>query len=120
MSKYIRLVGMTHVRISPGYPQSNGKKERFYKTLKGEAIRVRPPETLEDARRLVGSFVDHYNHRRLHSAIGYVTPAVRLAGRQQEIWAARDHRLELAREQRRQLRQEARRQQEEAACSLSA
>ncbi len=120
LKKYIRLVGMTHVRISPGYPQSNGKKERFYRTLKGEAIRVRPPESLEDARRIVGDFVDHYNNRRLHSAIGYVTPADRLAGRQEEVWAERDHRLELARERRREQRRAARQATQEDACSVSA
>ena len=40
---------MTHVRTSPYYPQSNGKNERWYKTLKGECIRVKTPLSLEDA-----------------------------------------------------------------------
>jgi len=120
LKKYIRLVGMTHVRITPGYPQSNGKKERFYKTLKGEAIRVTPPESLQDARRIVGDFVDHYNNRRLHSAIGYITPADRLAGRQDEVWTERDYKLEAARELRRQRRQAMRELTQEAACSISA
>ncbi len=105
---YIRLVGMTHVRISPYYPQSNGKIERWHKTLKTESIRVRPPTSLEDARQTVARFVDHYNNRRLHSALGYITPADRLAARQQAIWAERDRKLEAAREQRAQLRQAAR------------
>jgi len=120
LKKYIRLVGMTHVRITPGYPQSNGKKERFYKTLKGEAVRVTPPESLQDARRIVGDFVDHYNNRRLHSAIGYITPADRLAGRQDEVWTERDYKLEAARELRRQRRQAMRELTQEAACSISA
>jgi putative transposase len=37
--EFIRLSGMTHVRTSPYYPQSNGKLERWHKTLKGECIR---------------------------------------------------------------------------------
>jgi hypothetical protein len=41
--------------------------------------------TVEDARRLIQLYVDHYNTIRLHSAIGYVTPQDRLAGRQGEI-----------------------------------
>jgi Integrase core domain len=61
--------------------------------------------TLEDARRLIQIYVDHYNTVRLHSAIGYVTPQDRLAGRQAEIHAARDRKLEEARSQR-QLRQQ--------------
>lgn len=102
--EFIRIAGMTHVRISPHYPQSNGKLERWHKTLKGDAIRVTPPSSLEDARRVVGDFVDHYNGVRLHSAIGYIAPNDFLAGRAKEIWAARDQKLEAAREARRQRR----------------
>ena len=87
--EFIRICGMTHVRTSPYYPQSNGKMERWFKTLKGECIRVKTPLSLEDARRLVAEFVNHYNTVRLHSAIGYVTPADKLAGRAEAIWAAR-------------------------------
>ena len=50
----------------------------------------------------------HYNNVRLHSAIGYVTPADKLAGREQEIWAERDRKLEAAREERKVRRQAAR------------
>lgn len=102
--QFIRLTGMTHVRISPGYPQSNGKIERWHKTLKADAIRVTPPETLDHARAIVARFVDHYNGIRLHSAIGYVTPNDVLAGRQKQIWAERDRKLETARESRKQRR----------------
>jgi hypothetical protein len=49
--------------------------------------------------------VDRYNTERLHSAIGYVTPADMLAGRQAEIHAARDRKLEEARKQRQERRQ---------------
>ena len=41
--------------------------------------------TPEDARRLIGEYVEHYNTVRLHSAISFITPADLLAGRQQEI-----------------------------------
>jgi putative transposase len=57
--EFIRICGMTHVRTSPYYPQSNGKMERWFKTLKGECIRVKTPLSLEDARRLVAEFVAH-------------------------------------------------------------
>ena len=97
---------MTHVRTSPYYPQSNGKIERWHKSLKGECIRPGTPLSLEDARRLIQRYVDHYNTVRLHSAIGFVTPQDMLAGRQAEIHAARDRKLEQARRQR-QLRRQA-------------
>jgi putative transposase len=96
--EFIRICGMTHVRTSPYYPQSNGKKERWYKTLKGECIRVKTPLSLDDARRVVADFVAHYNQVRLHSAIGYVAPADKLAGRETVIFAERDRKLNAARE----------------------
>ena len=47
----------THVFTSPNYPQSNGKIERFHRTLKEQAIRPMSPLTLDDARRIIGRFV---------------------------------------------------------------
>jgi len=105
--EFIRISGMTHVRTSPSYPQSNGKIERWHKSLKGECIRLGTPLSPEDARRLIAQYVDHYNAVRLHSAIGYVTPADMLAGRQAEIHAARDRKLEEARRHRQLRRQQA-------------
>ena len=97
---------MTHVRTSPYYPQSNGKIERWHQSLKRECIRPGTPLSLEEARRIVSRYVAHYNEVRLHSAIGYVTPTDKLEGREDEIFAARDRKLEEAREERR-LRREA-------------
>lgn len=105
--EFIRLSGMTHVRTSPYYPQSNGKLERFHKTLKGECIRPKTPLSLDDARRLVAEYVERYNNVRLHSSIGFVAPADKLTGRDQEIFKERDQKLEAAREQRRIKRQQA-------------
>jgi transposase InsO family protein len=98
---FIRLAGMTHVRTSPYYPQSNGKLERWHQTLKATTIRPKAPRSLVEARQLVAAFVEHYNHHRLHSAIGFITPADHLAGRSEQIWIARDQKLEAARDQRR-------------------
>jgi putative transposase len=103
--EFIRLAGMTHVKTSPYYPQSNGKIERWHKSLKGECIRVLVPLSLEDARRIVSDYVAHYNNVRLHSAIGYVTPMDKLLGRATQIQTNRDRKLDEARERRRQLRQ---------------
>jgi transposase InsO family protein len=105
--EFIRLSGMTHVRTSPYYPQSNGKLERFHKTLKGECIRPKTPLSLDDARRLVAEYVEHYNTVRLHSSIGFVAPADKLTGRDKDIFKKRDQKLEAAREQRRIKRQQA-------------
>jgi len=103
-----RLCGMTHVRTSPFYPQSNGKIERWHESLKAECVRPGVPLSVEEARRLVGRYVDHYNRVRLHSALGYVTPLAKLEGRETQIFAERDRKLETARRQRQLHRQEAR------------
>ena len=70
-----------------------------------ECIRPGTPISLEDALRIVGRYVDHYNQVRLHSAIGYVAPADKLAGREGEIFAARDRKLAEARERRKAQRE---------------
>lgn len=105
--EFIRQAGMTHVRTSPFYPQSNGKVERWHRTVKGTCLREGSFANVEEVRRALEKFVAHYNEVRLHSAIGYVTPAEKLAGRELEIFAARDAKLEAARERRRLARQAA-------------
>ncbi len=98
--EFIRVAGMTHVRTSPYYPQSNGKLERYHRTIKHDCIRQKTPLSLEEARRVVGEFVLHYNIVRLHSAIGYITPRDLLSGLAPEIFAERDRKLAEARERR--------------------
>jgi len=103
--EFIRVSGMTHVKTSPYYPQSNGKLERYHRTIKGTCIRVKTPLSLADAQKIVADFVRYYNDERLHSAIGYVTPKDQLAGRTAMIHAARDVKLAAAREVRKAQRQ---------------
>ena len=105
--EFIRLSGMTHVRTSPYYPQSNGKIERWHGTVKKECIRPGVLLNLEDARRVVEKYVEHYNEVRLNSAIGYVAPAAKLSGREKQIFKERDSKLETARECRKARRMKA-------------
>ena len=105
--EFIRICGMTHVKTSPYYPQSNGKIERFHRTIKGDCIQTQTPLSLQDARRLVTNYVAHYNQVRLHSAIGYIAPKDMLEGRAQEIFDARDRKHAEARERRKTMRQAA-------------
>lgn len=96
------------MRTSPYYPQSNGKLERWHGSLKRECIRPAAPASLEEARRHVADYVEHYNHVRLNSAIGYITPADKLNGLSDVIFDERDRKLEDARQRRQQARQAAR------------
>jgi putative transposase len=105
--EFIRISGMTHVRTSPYYPQSNGKIERWHKSLKSECIRPGTPLSLGDAQHLVQGYVDHYNNLCLNSAIGYITRKDMLAGRQLEIHRERGWKLAAARQQRQLRRQQA-------------
>lgn len=104
-NEFIQQSGMTHVKTSPYYPQSNGKYERWNRTLRGECIRPGTPLSLEDARRIVARFVEHYNAERLHSAIGYVPPLAKLEGRAEQIIARRREKLAAARRDRREANQ---------------
>ncbi len=98
--EFIRISGMSHVRTSPFYPQSNGKLERWHQTLKQESIRPKCPISLEDAVRIVREYVEYYNNIRLHSTIGYIAPTTKLEGYEKQIFAERDRKLERARERR--------------------
>jgi hypothetical protein len=80
--------------------QSNGKIERWNKSIKSECIRPGVPLTLEDAAHLITQYVQVYNEKRLHSSLGYITPKDMLDGRGAEIHAERDRKLEQARGQR--------------------
>ena len=101
LKEFIRISGMTHVRTSPYYPQSNGKIEAWHETVKATTIHPKNLASLEEARKEVAGFVTYYNTFRLHSAIGFIAPADKLAGREETIWKARDFKLERAREKRR-------------------
>ena len=98
---FVRHSGMTHVRTSPYYPQNNGKLERWHGSLKTETIRPNCPRDAEEATKVIAAYVRHDNEVRLHSAIGYVTPADYLTGLAPEIHAERDRKLEEARVRRR-------------------
>lgn len=103
---FIREHQLTHVRTAPHYPQSNGKMERWHGSVKAECIRLAGLETIEEARAKLVSYVDHYNTRRLHSAIDYITPADKLNGLAGVIAKERDRKLESARDRRRKVRME--------------
>jgi putative transposase len=76
---YTQLLDDHRIRISmsrKGNPYDNAQCERFMKTLKYEEVYLNEYEDLPDARRRIGRFLDDvYNCRRLHSAIGYLSPA---------------------------------------------
>jgi transposase InsO family protein len=81
--------GMQHVRGAPCHPQTQGKIERWHRTLKNRILLENHylPGELE-AR--IDAFVEHYNHRRAHESLGNLTPADVYFGRGQAILLERE------------------------------
>jgi len=94
---FIRMCGMMHVRTSPHYPRSNGKIERWYKTLRQDCIRPKTPLSMKDVHRTAAHFVKEYNELRSHSGIGYITPKDHLERQEQQIQAARRNNVQAVR-----------------------
>jgi len=101
--EFIRIMEMTHVKTSPYYPQSNGKIERWHRTFKSECVRKTYLSSLEQANLLMNGYIQHYNEKRLHGAIGYVTPFNKLLGREQQIFVERKLKLNRAQQNRLQV-----------------
>lgn len=97
---FIRQKEMSHVTISPYYPQSNGKIERWHRSLKEECVRQSAMDEFEAAKNTINAYVHHYNHKRLHSAIGYIAPIDKLQGRDGFIFATRKRKLVKAQKNR--------------------
>ncbi len=81
---YLHLVGIRHILAAPFHPQTNGKMERYHKTLKQEVNQV-PYEFPGELETALTNFVSYYNFRRYHIALGNVTPADVIQGRRAQI-----------------------------------
>jgi len=98
--KFLREIGLYHVRTSVRYPQSNGKIERFHRTLKDECLSKKSLIDLDDARKQVVNYIENYNTKRLHSALNYLTPEDYLLGKVESRLNERNLKLNQAVENR--------------------
>lgn len=85
---YLHLVGITHILAAPFHPQTNGKLERYHRTIKTEVNQI-PYEFPVDLEKAIADFVEYYNLRRYHKALGDITPADVLNGRRDQILKSR-------------------------------
>jgi len=97
---YLKEVGLQHIKTSPAYPQSNGKLERFHRSLEEECIRTTSMISLDDAKEQMENYVNHYNNHRLHSALFYLRPVDFLKGNVDELLKTRQDKLDKAAEER--------------------
>jgi putative transposase len=88
LALYLRKAGMSHTRGAPYHPQTQGKIERYHRSIKNVICLEHHyfPWHLEQA---IAAFIEHYNHQRYHEALGNLTPADVFFGRAAQILDAR-------------------------------
>jgi len=74
-TKLVRSYGLQQEFITPHCPQQNGMVERVIRTLKEQCAHRHRFENQQHASRVIGDWIQFYNHRRPHQALGMKTPA---------------------------------------------
>jgi transposase InsO family protein len=92
-AEYLKFAGLQHVRTSIAYPQSNGKIERFHRTIHDECLMKKSLLDLDDARKQIAGYIEFYNTKRLHSSLFYLTPEDFLLGRVDQKLEVRNKKL---------------------------
>ena len=93
--------GLGHHRIKPHCPEENGVIERSFRTLR-DALEGEELPDLVEAKRVLARVVRWYNEARLHSALGYLPPAIYYRGDPAARYAERRQKLVEARHRRRE------------------
>ncbi len=91
--QFIKFLKLTHIKTSVAYPESNGKLERFHRSIGIECLRTNSFITIEDTREIIAKYIDHYNRVRLHSALFYLTPEDFMLHREKEKISLREQKL---------------------------
>ena len=89
LQQYLTDRGFTHTRGKPYHPMTQGKIERYHRSMKNILLldNYYYPEELQAQ---IARFVEHYNHRRYHESLANVTPADVYHGRAAQILAQRE------------------------------
>ncbi len=97
-------VGLQHIRTSVAYPQSNGKIERYHRTIHHDCLMKTSLINLDDARKQIACYIDYYNKKRLHSSLFYLTPEDFLLNRVEDKLKNRERKLKEAKMNRFEVR----------------
>lgn len=76
IERLAEITGVGTLPVTPGSPWENGYVESFHSRLRDELLNAEVFADVREARALAGSWKNEYNHRRPHSSLGYVPPAV--------------------------------------------
>jgi transposase InsO family protein/transposase-like protein len=82
--EFIDQKNMGHVQGAPYHPQTQGKIERYHRTMKN-VVKLENYYFPDDLRANIEAFVDYYNNQRYHESLGNVTPADVYFGRQKQV-----------------------------------
>ena len=93
-SRECEKLGVKQIVSRPKHPQTLGKVERFWGTLWRDFLCGALFLDLDDARRRIGLFIDHYNFQRPHQGIDGLTPADRYFGMASEVLKSMRSRLQ--------------------------
>lgn len=86
--KFVKDEKMGHVKGAPYHPQTQGKIERYHRTMKN-VVKLENYYFPDDLRARLQEFVDYYNNHRYHESLGNITPADVYFGRNKEILSRR-------------------------------
>ena len=99
LAAYLEEHGLGHTRGRPYHPMTQGKIERYHRSIKN-VVRLENYYSPWELERAIVRFVDYYNQERIHEAIGNVTPDDMYHGRRPEILSRRERIKRLTLERR--------------------
>jgi transposase InsO family protein len=89
LKKYLKRKNMEHIRRRPYHPQTQGKIERWHRSLKN-VVKLQNYYSLSELEQAIGEFVEYYNHERYHESIDNLTPSDMYSGKSKEVLTQRE------------------------------
>jgi len=98
--RLLRQFQLKDIRIKIAHPQSNGIRERWYHSLRTEALDEHDPRSYHEAYDCIAQWVEYYNTERLHASLHYLPPMEYVKGTYRERLTEREEKLRMARKRR--------------------